>query len=208
MMTQPSSTLNTGLSLQNDVCTWARVTANALDFLFRPVQRPLKMFLPLLSGCFWCCRGGGVDIRVHASDISIVFQQPLPERTPVSCLPAFRHCPCSRELQIKSCTVTWGFALPLQVNSTWTTPVFPPDYFQCCRCCLCMASFCLDSCCRLWEPLKTEWARLARTYQCDLWRRVHGQKRNCLNQTMLGQIRYEMHIFLSELWYQIYICID
>lgn len=75
MMTQPSSTLNTGLSLQNDVCTWARVTANTLDFLFRPVQRPLKMFPPPLSGCFWCCHGGSVDIRVHAPDISIVFKR-------------------------------------------------------------------------------------------------------------------------------------
>lgn len=41
----------------------------------------------------------------------------------------------------------------------------------------------------------------------SLNKRVHGQKRNCLNQTMLHQIWYEMHIFLSQLWYQIYICV-
>lgn len=56
--------------------------------------------------------------------------QPLPERTTMSCLPAFQHlswCLRSQKPQDKSCRVTSVFTFLLQVNPTWATPVFPPD---------------------------------------------------------------------------------
>lgn len=110
-MTQPSSTLNTGLSFQTDVsarlclCTTKPVWFSLSSW---SNMSPLEKSHRPLWGCF------GVDIRVHPSAISIV-STPLPvtSRCPVYLHSNLSRCPCSRYSSVKILWSNWSFLFPV-----------------------------------------------------------------------------------------------
>lgn len=146
-MTQPSSTLNTGLSFQNEVSRRVRVAPNTLDFHCCPVQRPRRRSLCYCKAVFFCTV---LTLGLTLLPFLLSFNtQLLPERTVVSCLPAFQPfswCLCSRDQILQSdFSLHFPSAGELDVDDS----SIPTRQLRRLRCCFCMASFCLNYCCRM-----------------------------------------------------------